>query len=66
MKNGSEFKIGKGLQFRVDRIRRLDKAKAQVSGGYYEAGLSSSGCTYTVELKDKKWVVTKRVLNWIS
>lgn len=66
VKNGSEFEIGKGLKFRVNSIKRLDKTKVEVSGGYYEARLSSSGCTYTVELKDKKWVVTQRKMKWIS
>jgi hypothetical protein len=66
VKMGSEFEIGKGLKFRVARIKRLDETTVEVSGGYYEAGLSSSGCTYTVKLKGAKWVVTKRVLNWIS
>ena len=66
VKNVSEFEIGKGLKFRVNSIRRLDKTKVEVSGGYFEGGLSSSGCTYTVELKDKKWVVTQRKMKWIS
>lgn len=66
VKKGSEFKIGKGLKFRVTKIKRITESKVEVEGGYYEAGLSSSGNTYTVEKKDGIWVVTKNKLNWIS
>ncbi len=41
-------------------------SETMVNGNEGEGGLSSSGCSYTVELKDKKWVVTKRLMNWIS
>ncbi len=66
VKKGSEFAIGKGLKFKVGGIKRLNDSKVEVSGGYYEGGLSSSGCTYSVVLKDKKWVVTERKMLWIS
>lgn len=66
VKKGSEFKIGKGLLFRVARIKRVSDAKVEVSGGYYEAGLSSSGNTYVVEFKNGKWVVTRDRMHWIS
>ncbi len=66
VKNGSEFKIGNGLAFRVGAIKRVSETKVEVSGGYYEAGLSSSGNTYFVEKKDGKWVVTEDKMHWIS
>jgi hypothetical protein len=66
VKNGSEFKIGNGLAFRVGTIKRVSKTKVEVSGGYYEAGLSSSGNTYFVEKKDGKWTVTGNKMHWIS
>ena len=66
VKKGSEFKIGKGLAFQVVTIKRVSKTKVEVSGGYYEAGLSSSGNTYFVEKKDGKWIVTSDKMHWIS
>jgi hypothetical protein len=66
IKNGSEFEIGEGLLFNVSHIKRLSKTQVEVWGGYYEAGLSSSGCTYILELKDGKWIEITRKLNWIS
>jgi hypothetical protein len=56
----------RGLIFRVTAIKRLDENKVVVDGGYYEAGLSSSGNTYTVERTEHKWGVTKDQMNWIS
>lgn len=56
----------RGLIFGVTTIEKLDEDKATVDGGYYEAGLSASGNTYTVERKDNKWVVTKDQMRWIS
>lgn len=56
----------RGLIFRATAIKQLDENKVTVDGGYYEAGLSSSGNTYTVERIKHKWVVTKDLMNWIS
>ena len=50
----------------MERIKRVSDTKVEVSGGYYEAGLSSSGNTYIVELKEGKWVVTGDTMHWIS
>ncbi len=58
VKKGAEFVIGKGLKFFIERIKRVSETKVEVSGGYYEGYESASGNTYTVELKDGKWVVT--------
>ena len=55
-----------GLQFRIDGITFADAEHARVEGGYYEASLSASGNTYTLEKKNGKWIVTKDVMHWIS
>ena len=57
---------GTGLIFRISRIAWLDASTADVDGGYYEGGLSSSGNTYHVERHDGKWLVTKNTMHWIS
>ena len=60
-------KTGKsGIIFVVSTIKRARGDKVLVDGGYYEAGLSSSGNVYTVERKNNKWVVTKDQMLWIS
>ena len=56
----------RGLIFNVVTIKVIDANKVEVDGGYYEAGLSSSGNVYTVERKEDKWVVTKDRMLWIS
>lgn len=66
VRSGSEFEIGAGLRFSVSKIKRIDATTVEVSGGYYEAQLSASGCQYTVEFVDGQWVVTKRKLLYIS
>jgi glyoxylase-like metal-dependent hydrolase (beta-lactamase superfamily II) len=66
VRKGSEFEIMKGLKFIVTRIKRVTRNKVEVSGGYYEAGLSSSGNTYVLEKKNGKWTVTKNTMHWIS
>ena len=55
--NGSEFEEGKGLHFKVTQIKRITEDKVEISGGYYEAGLSSSGNIFIVERKQGKWFV---------
>ena len=55
-----------GIIFSVREIRWISETQVEVSGGYYEAGLSASGNTYTLEKKDGKWVVVKDVMLWIS
>src|SRR5262245_19236974 len=55
-----------GLAFRATTIKWISATEVEVSGGYYEAELSSSGNTYTVKNADGKWRVTKDKMNWIS
>jgi hypothetical protein len=66
VRKGSEFKVGNGLAFRVITIKRVSETKVEVSGGYYEGDLSSSGNSYFVEKKDGKWVVTGVEMHWLS
>ena len=63
---GSGFEIGKGLRFRVDTIEWRDDGSVKVTGGYFEAGLSSSGNVYTVEPDGDGWEVTADEMEWIS
>jgi hypothetical protein len=55
-----------GLVFRIDHIEFKDAKHATVHGGYFEAGLSASGNTYTLVHKANGWVVVKDEMNWIS
>jgi hypothetical protein len=57
---------GRGLIFRVTDIAFLGADTAEVSGGYYEAGLSASGNTYIVQRSNGKWKVTKDQMHWIA
>ena len=68
-KNGvvADKKTGEeGLIFTVRAIKWISTNEVEVEGGYYEAGLSSSGNTYYLKKKDGKWMVTKNVMHWIS
>jgi hypothetical protein len=55
-----------GLLFRLDSLKRVSADEYQAEGGYYEAGLSSSGNSYTIQRKSGAWKVTKNRMNWIS
>ena len=55
-----------GLAFRAQSIKWISDTEVEVSGGYYEAELSSSGNTYTVKKESGKWKVTKNTMSWIS
>jgi hypothetical protein len=56
----------KGLIFRVTSIEWKSDTEVDVSGGYYEAGLSASGNTYTLKKDKGKWKVTNDKMHWIS
>jgi hypothetical protein len=66
VKKGSEFAIGQGLVFCIRSIDRIDENTVQVSGGYYEAELSSSDSVYTVVRRNGRWVVENDEMQWIS
>ncbi len=55
-----------GLIFYVGEIKWISDTEVEVSGGYYEAGLSASGNTYYLKKKDGKWVVERDQMHWIS
>jgi hypothetical protein len=55
-----------GLIFHVAGMRWVSDAKVEVDGGYYEAGLSASGNTYTVVKRHGKWIVSKDTMHWIA
>jgi hypothetical protein len=56
----------KGLIFRVTSIKWKSDTSVDVSGGYYEAGESASGNTYTAKKEKGKWQVTNNKMHWIS
>jgi hypothetical protein len=57
---------GRGLVLRTEEVR-IEGDKATVTGGYFEAGLSASGNTYTLERqRDGSWLVTSDQMQWIS
>jgi hypothetical protein len=55
-----------GLVFSTGPIKWVSDTEAEISGGYYEAGLSASGNTYYLKKADGKWKVIKNVMHWIS
>ena len=68
MDNGvTERSSGKpALMLNVGKANWLAKDEAVVEGGYYEAGLSSSGNTYHLKKISGVWRVVQNQLNWIS
>lgn len=56
----------RGVLFHTGAIKWLSDIEAEITGGYYEEKLSSSGSTYHLKKVDGKWIVTKDVLNVIS
>ena len=55
-----------GLIFGITKVKWISATNVEVEGGYYEAGLSSSGNIYLVVLKNNKWVVVADRMLWIS
>ncbi|HEX8139676.1 MAG TPA: hypothetical protein VF544_19100 [Pyrinomonadaceae bacterium] len=55
-----------GLIFYVTEIEPVDEDEVEVTGGYYEADLSSSGNRYRVKRKGSRWVVIEDRLLYIS
>ena len=60
------FSGARGLLFRIESIREINTKEAEVTGGYFEAGLSASGNIYTVKRIADRWTVVKDVMLWIS
>lgn len=63
---GSQFVEGWGVLYSIHEIRRTGDKSAEVSGGYYEGNLSSSGNTYYLIRQDGKWIVERDRMHWIS
>jgi len=61
---GSEFLDGKGPNFSVSCLVRIDQTKLKVLGGHFETDTNCSSCIYMVELLNRKWVVTDRISGW--
>lgn len=53
------------VQYILNEIKRNGES-ATVEGGYFEGDLSSSGNTYHMSLKNRKWTVVKDEMHWIS
>ena len=75
VKKGSQFKsegifdkkVGfRGLIFNIDSIKQTTTDEVEVTGGYYENGLSASGNIYTVLRVKDKWIVKQDKMLWIS
>ncbi len=56
----------RGLLFRIESVTEIDPDQVEVTGGYFEAGLSASGNVYTVTRTSDRWTVVKDRLIWIS
>jgi len=55
-----------GIIFRITDFKWITSTHVEVSGGYNEGRLSSSGDTYYVEKRDGKWIVVRHEMHWIS
>jgi hypothetical protein len=55
-----------GILFRITDIKWITPTRVEVSGGYDEGRLSSSGDTYYVEKRDGHWVIMRDDMHWIS
>lgn len=56
----------RGLLFRIESVTEIKDNEAEVTGGYFEAGLSASGNVYTVRWADGRWTVVGDHMIWIS
>jgi hypothetical protein len=56
----------RGLIFRIRSIDWKSDTEVDAQGGYYEAGDSASGNTYTLKKEKGKWKVTNDKMHWIS
>jgi hypothetical protein len=56
----------RGLIFTITQVRWLSNTRVEVSGGYWESGMSSSENIYTVDYRRGRWTVTSDKLVGIS
>lgn len=54
------------LLLRIDKVKRLGDAEAEVEGSCGAAGWSGKGYKYTLSLEDERWVVKKAEMIWIA
>ncbi len=57
---------GRGVIFRVERLRPIESGCFDVDGGYFSNGKSASGNTYRVRLRKGSWTVVADGMWWIS
>jgi hypothetical protein len=57
---------GRGLIFNVGDIKWIAPTEVEVTGGYYEYGLSSSGNVYRLKCESGTWKVIGDTMEWIS
>ena len=57
---------GRGLMFNVGDIKWISPTEVEVTGGYYEHGLSSSGNVYRLKHDGGVWKVIGDTMEWIS
>ena len=55
-----------GILFRISGIKWVTPTRVEISGGYDEGRRSDSSDTYYVEKRDRKWVVVRDEMHWIS
>ncbi|MDE0866076.1 MAG: hypothetical protein OSA98_19995 [Rubripirellula sp.] len=66
VRNGSNFAIGKGIEFRIDSWIWISDNKVELTGGYFAGMLNASGNSYTLVRKDGEWVVKNAQMVVIS
>jgi len=66
VKVGSGFSVGKGVKFRINSLKWIDKVTVEVEGGYYEGNVSASGNIYRLLRQDGTWKVIAKQGQWIS
>ena len=56
----------RGAILYLKALRWKSSSKAELDGGYWEGGLSSSGDTYFLRKKGSAWSVVKEKTHWVS
>lgn len=62
VKKGSDFVQGKAIYFTMCDIRRISPTKVEVGAAQWAGDLGAMGCTYIIELRKGKWVVTSETI----
>jgi hypothetical protein len=56
----------RAILFYVGKVSWKSETSAEIEGGYHCDGLCAAGITFSLELKDAKWIVVSEKMNWIS